>query len=79
MLDVTDTGAAEPMVAAIEDEIGSVDVLVNNAGYGVEGTFEEPRSTPSATSSTSTSSVSSRSPKPSCPACASAVPVTFCS
>ena len=41
MLDVTDTEAIAPTVAAIEDETGPIDVLVNNAGYGVEGTFEE--------------------------------------
>ncbi|MGW7545810.1 SDR family NAD(P)-dependent oxidoreductase [Streptomyces sp. NPDC054770] len=41
MLDVTDTDAIEPTGAAIEGTVGPIDVLVNNAGYGVEGTFEE--------------------------------------
>ncbi|MEV5384033.1 oxidoreductase [Streptomyces sp. NPDC052721] len=41
VLDVTDTDAVAPTVAAIEDGTGPIDVLVNNAGYGVEGTFEE--------------------------------------
>jgi NAD(P)-dependent dehydrogenase (short-subunit alcohol dehydrogenase family) len=41
VLDVTDAPAIEPFVSGIESGIGPIDVLVNNAGYGVEGTFEE--------------------------------------
>jgi NAD(P)-dependent dehydrogenase (short-subunit alcohol dehydrogenase family) len=41
ILDVTDTKAIAPAVAGIEKEIGAIDVLVNNAGYGHEGILEE--------------------------------------
>lgn len=41
ILDVTDFAAAEQIAAHVEKEIGAVDVLVNNAGYGHEGIFEE--------------------------------------
>ena len=41
VLDVTDFDAIEGMVAALEREVGPVDVLVNNAGYGHEGVMEE--------------------------------------
>ncbi|MEO7067417.1 MAG: oxidoreductase [Rhodanobacter sp.] len=41
LLDVTDIDAIEPAVADAEARFGSVDVLVNNAGYGHEGIFEE--------------------------------------
>ena len=32
---------AEGALAALESEVGAIDVLVNNAGYGHEGTVEE--------------------------------------
>jgi NAD(P)-dependent dehydrogenase (short-subunit alcohol dehydrogenase family) len=41
VLDVTYTAAIVPAVAAIEAGFGPIDVLVNNAGYGHEGTIEE--------------------------------------
>jgi NAD(P)-dependent dehydrogenase (short-subunit alcohol dehydrogenase family) len=41
ILDVTHFAAVAPLVDAVEQELGAVDVLVNNAGYGHEGTMEE--------------------------------------
>ena len=41
VLDVTDFEAIDSVVAAVENHYGPVDVLVNNAGYGHEGVFEE--------------------------------------
>jgi NAD(P)-dependent dehydrogenase (short-subunit alcohol dehydrogenase family) len=40
LLDITDP-ASPDAVDRIERTFGSIDVLVNNAGFGVEGTFEE--------------------------------------
>ena len=41
MLDVTDFEAVPGAIAKAEREAGPIDVLVNNAGYGHEGIFEE--------------------------------------
>lgn len=41
ILDVTDFDVSDGAVAEIEANVGPVDVLVNNAGYGHEGVLEE--------------------------------------
>ncbi|MBN8887294.1 MAG: oxidoreductase [Rudaea sp.] len=41
ILDVTDFDAIDGAVAEIEANVGAVDALVNNAGYGHEGVLEE--------------------------------------
>jgi NAD(P)-dependent dehydrogenase (short-subunit alcohol dehydrogenase family) len=41
VLDVTDFDAIDGVVAEAEANVGPVDVLVNNAGYGHEGVLEE--------------------------------------
>jgi NAD(P)-dependent dehydrogenase (short-subunit alcohol dehydrogenase family) len=41
VLDITDTTAIAGVIGAVESEIGPIDVLVNNAGYGYEGRVEE--------------------------------------
>ena len=41
ILDVTDGDAVSNVVAEVEQSVGPVDVVVANAGYGLEGTLEE--------------------------------------
>ena len=40
-LDVADLDAAAPLAAEVERQVGPVDVVINNAGYGHEGILEE--------------------------------------
>jgi NAD(P)-dependent dehydrogenase (short-subunit alcohol dehydrogenase family)/pimeloyl-ACP methyl ester carboxylesterase len=41
VLDVTDFKAIDDAVTALEKRVGSIDVLINSAGYGHEGVLEE--------------------------------------
>jgi NAD(P)-dependent dehydrogenase (short-subunit alcohol dehydrogenase family) len=41
VLDVTNTGVITGVIGEVESQIGPIDVLVNNAGYGYEGVVEE--------------------------------------
>ena len=41
LLDVTQFASVAPLAAIVEAELGPVDVVINNAGYGHEGTLEE--------------------------------------
>ncbi|ORB31066.1 oxidoreductase [Mycolicibacterium parafortuitum] len=41
LLDVTDDAAVSAVVSDVEATVGPLDVVIANAGYGVEGVFEE--------------------------------------
>ena len=41
LLDITEYDAIDGVVGDIESQVGAIDVLVNNAGYGHEGIMEE--------------------------------------
>ncbi|WP_083459209.1 glucose 1-dehydrogenase [Jiangella muralis] len=41
VLDVTDRSAVEATVARLDDAVGPVEILVNNAGAATDGTFDE--------------------------------------
>ncbi len=41
LLDMTDTAAIKPLVDSLETEDDPIDVLSNNAGYGLRGVIEE--------------------------------------
>ncbi|MVO90321.1 SDR family NAD(P)-dependent oxidoreductase [Streptomyces sp. p1417] len=41
ILDVTDSEAVTDVIGEVEQNVGALDVVIANAGYGLEGVFEE--------------------------------------
>jgi NAD(P)-dependent dehydrogenase (short-subunit alcohol dehydrogenase family) len=75
-LDVIDDAAVVRTVADVESTVGAIDVVIANAGYGVEGIFEEtPLSEMRAQFATNVFGVARRC-RPRCPTCGSGAPVT---
>lgn len=72
ILDVTDGGAVNGVVAEVERSVGPLDVVVANAGYGLEEPSRKPRWPRCGGSSTSTCSGRWPPCKRRCPTCARA-------
>ena len=70
-LDVTDKEAVRDAVAKAREHFGRLDVVVNNAGYGLFGSIEEVSEEQARDQIETNSSARCGSPRPCCPSCAS--------
>ena len=76
-LDVTDRASVDAAVEAARDRFGRIDIVVNNAGYGLFGAVEDVNEDQARAQMETNFSERSGSPRRFCPCCANRAEDTY--